>query len=300
VVSAIGPPFVRSDALAVHYQRRHLCAVNSVLYLAAFAVTAAVAQVLFFPEHPWTISVEIAAMVAVFVVWLSGRQRAWHEKWLRDRHLAERLRMALFTTLVQPSTHHRHRDDPLPFYRGPQQWLTHTVDALVRVASCATSPLPLEPLKQFVIQAWLADQQAFHAKNAIRKTHRAHRRHQLGFVLFGATLVMAVLHLLGVGHQIGEELPRWLRPGLWITFLALVLPVWAGAIHALTAQMELERVAERSRRMARALEWLSHRAARVQTPDTLAEVLHETAELMLVENHEWWVLLSFQDLRLHV
>jgi hypothetical protein len=64
--------------------------------------------------------------------------------------------------------------------------------------------------------------------------------------------------------------------------------------------MELERVAERSRRMARALEWLAHRAARVQTPDALAEVLHETAELMLVENHEWWVLLSFQDLRLNV
>jgi hypothetical protein len=38
----------------------------------------------------------------------------------------------------------------------------------------------------------------------------------------------------------------------------------------------------------------------LQTPDALADVLHETAELMLVENHEWWVLLSFQDLRFHV
>ena len=90
------------------------------------------------------------------------------------------------------------------------------------------------------------------------------------------------------------------RPGLWITFLALVLPVWAGAVHAVTSQMELERIAERSHRMARAVESLSHRLARAQNHDVVREVLDATADLTMVENHEWWVLLSFQDVRLHV
>jgi len=87
---------------------------------------------------------------------------------------------------------------------------------------------------------------------------------------------------------------------VWITFLALVLPAWAGAVHAVSSQLELERIAERSRRMAMALEWLVHRATRATTTDDLRQTVNETAELMMVENHEWWVLLSFQGARLHV
>jgi hypothetical protein len=111
---------------------------------------------------------------------------------------------------------------------------------------------------------------------------------------------MAILHLAGVGHggYAGES--RLFNLNEWITFLALVLPAWAGAVHAVTAQLELERIAERSHRMTVALEWLAHRATRATTFDELIETVHETAELMMMENHEWWVLLSFQGARLHV
>jgi DNA-binding IclR family transcriptional regulator len=52
--------------------------------------------------------------------------------------------------------------------------------------------------------------------------------------------------------------------------------------------------------MSVALEWLAHRATRATTLAELAETVNETAELMMMENHEWWVLLSFQGVRLHV
>jgi hypothetical protein len=45
---------------------------------------------------------------------------------------------------------------------------------------------------------------------------------------------------------------------------------------------------------------LQQRATRATTLGELAETVNETAELMMVENHEWWVLLSFQGARLHV
>lgn len=90
------------------------------------------------------------------------------------------------------------------------------------------------------------------------------------------------------------------EPGVWITFFALVLPVWAGAGHAITSQLELERVAERSARMSSALAGLAQRAGRALTHEELAETAREASGLMLRETHEWWVLLSFQGARLHV
>ena len=94
--------------------------------------------------------------------------------------------------------------------------------------------------------------------------------------------------------------PSVLRPDLWIAFLALVLPAWAGAIHAATVQLELERLAERSQQMARALDRAVHQATSARSMEELRVVCRDAEELMANENHEWWVLLSFQRLRLHV
>jgi len=299
ILRVLVPEFARADALALLYHRKHAHGVNGILYLAALAVTIAVGQVLFFPEHLWLIVFEIASMLAILGLWLSAGSSGWHEKWLHARYLAEQLRVAIFTTLVEPETR-KTKSDPLPFYRGPQQWLTQTVRAMSAEATKTTPPLPLPALKQFLIHAWLEDQQKFHERSAKRKEKSAHHRHQIGFALFGTTLLMAVLHLVGVGHGGDAGESRFFNLGEWITFLALVLPAWAGAVHAVTAQLELERIAERSRRMAVALEWLAHRATRATTLHELIETVHETSELMMMENHEWWVLLSFQGARLHV
>ncbi|HET6142543.1 MAG TPA: hypothetical protein VFE02_03485 [Candidatus Acidoferrales bacterium] len=299
ILSILVPQFARADSLALLYHRKHARGVSGILYLAALAVTIAVAQVLFFPEQHWLIVFEVLAMLAILGLWMSAGSSGWHEKWLHARYIAEQLRIATFTTLLEPESR-KEKNDPLPFYRGPQQWLMQTVKAIVSDAGKTVPVLPLGALKQFLVQAWLEDQQNFHARSAKRKEKSAHRRHQIGFALFGTTLLMAVLHFAGVGHSAESGRAPYLNVGIWITFLALVLPAWAGAVHAVTSQLELERIAERSHRMSVALEWLAHRATRATTLAELAETVNETAELMMMENHEWWVLLSFQGVRLHV
>lgn len=300
VLTGILPEFVRADLLAQRYQRKYTRATKGVLYLAAGAVSVAIAQVLFFPDRAWMIGFEVAAMVAVLALWWHGRREAWHEKWRHDRYLAERLRTATFVALAGGLARERRADDPLPFYRGPQHWKTSIVGSLAGAAVSSDPPPPLEPLKRLLVAAWLEGQRRFHARTAEARARQAHRRHWLGSLLFFATLVMAVLHMAGVGHAPDEEGARLARVDLWITFLALVLPVWAGAVHSITSQLELERIAERSRRMAGVLDGIAHRAGRARTHDELGRVVDDAAGLMLVENHEWWVLLSFQDLRLHV
>ncbi|OFW15842.1 MAG: hypothetical protein A3H29_11755 [Acidobacteria bacterium RIFCSPLOWO2_02_FULL_67_21] len=298
VVESIVPEFARADCLALRYQWRHVLVVNGVLRIAASAVTVATFQVLFFPEHLWLIALEIVAMLAVLGLWWGGRHGAWHEKWLHDRFLAEQLRAAMFTVVA--GAHRGAPDDrTLAFYRGPRHWLTHVGDALAAQAQRGISPVPLGPLRRLLVDGWMKDQQAFHERNARRKARQAHSRHRMGFALFGGTLLMALLHLLGVGHA-AEGVPPVADPSAWITFFALVFPVWAGVVHAITAQLELERVAERSTRMAATLAGLADRAERALTPLELDETAREAASLMLRETHEWWVLLSFQDVRLQV
>jgi hypothetical protein len=298
VTSSLLPVFVRADRLAIHYQQRYVLATNAILYLAASAVTIAAAQILFFPEQPRLVLLEVMSMLAVFGVWWHSRRERWHEKWLHDRFLAEQLRGAMFLTLLGAAGERTH-EDRLPFYPGPHQWLDSAVRNLQHAAAAQARDTSLEPLRTFLSAAWLNHQQAFHADNARRKTWRAEKRHRLGGALFGATLLMALLHFLGVGHANDPGVPSVLIAGSWITFFALAFPAWAAAVHAITAQLELERIAARSSRMAVMLEELSRRAGQSRSMTDLRDVSLEAAALMAAETREWWALLSFQDLKLH-
>jgi hypothetical protein len=299
ILESFAPLYTRADRLALWYQRGYRRATHAVLYLAAAAVTIAVAQVLFFPAAVWLVTFEVMAMGGVFAVWWTSRLAKWHEKWLHDRYLAERIRIAMFLcALGAPAT--RPHPDPLPFYPGPQQWLDAVPAMLARRAVLALPPAPFDALRRFLVDAWLRHQQRHHAAGADEKKRQAHNRHTLGFALFAMTLLMALLHLLGAGHHGDEHVARIARVDLWITFLALVLPVWAASIHAATAQLELERIAARSARMARMLKWLAHRAERAASVDELRNVAFDAAALMGDETREWWALLSFQGVKLHV
>jgi hypothetical protein len=295
---AILPHLVRADALARYYQRRHTWVAHGVLYLAAAGVTVAVTQVLFFPRDSWIVAFEVLAMAGVFALWRFGRREEWHQKWLHDRYLSERLRVALFTTLSgagsEPS-----RDESLPFYHGPQHWLLLAPTTLSRSVRLPAGFTPFEPLKRFIVEAWLHDQRRFHLANAAGKSKHQRRRHVLGFGLFGLTLLMALVHLFG-SHNTEAERSTVLRGDLWVIFLALVLPVWAGVVHSITSQMELERIAERSGRMAKVLERFADRALAARTPDEFQKTCVEAGDMMTIETHEWWVLLSFQGVTLHV
>jgi hypothetical protein len=297
LLAAVLPHFVRADLLAVRYRRRHARALAGVLYLGATAITLAVAQVVFFPGSRWPTVLEVAAMATLLALWLLGRRRAWHLQWLNDRCLAERLRSALFTGLcgAPPAA----ADGALPFYRGPSQWIAAAAAQVAGAALPADVPL-VDPraTRRFLLDAWLDHQRAFNEATATRKAAAAHRRHRLERALVGASFALACLHLAGVGHAAAGT-PALVRPDAWITFLAIALLPWAGAVHAVTAQLELERMGERARHMARGLERIASRLAAAATPADVAACAHEAAELMSHETHEWWVLLSFQEARLH-
>jgi hypothetical protein len=303
------PEYARADQLAQRYQALYVRAATLVHGMAALAVTIVVAQVLFFPRDAWLVVFEIAAMTLAVLVLRVSWHEAWHEKWLRDRHLAERLRIAMFSTLMpqgvsRPAVTPEH---VLPFYRGPETWVLEACDRILRstmIAARSTAPVesqespgavepPMEAMKRFIIDAWIEAQAGWHAETSARKRKAAEHVNIGGLVLFSTTLAMALWHWAGSGH--GED-GNWLA--VVATALAITLPAWAAALHAINTLLERERIAARSAQMAAVLHRLAQQAEHAATWQDLTACVSRAEEIMATENHEWWVSLSFRDLGL--
>lgn len=299
IIETLVPHYARADLLAVHYRDRYVRATNGLFLLSAIAVTVVVGQILFVPDLLWLILFEILAMGMAVGLWTWSIRAAWHEKWIHDRYLTERLRMAMFGLLLnQPQAAMSSAPSKtLAFYSGPSHWLLSTVGHLVAQADAATTSVAdVAAVKRFLISAWLDDQRKYHARNSRKKHDAAHRGHRVGILLFLVTVVMATLHMAGVGHGDGAHHSGGSIP--WdavITFLAIVLPVWGAAMHAIITQLELDRIAARSKRMAVVLGALVDQAEEADTLDELRQVVLEGQRVMGTENHEWWILLSFRE-----
>ena len=294
------PHYVRAELLALDYQLLYMRAARWLHYLSAAAVTVAVAQWMFdLPKG--VITLEILAMILALCLLFAGRREQWHEKWLRDRHLAERWRILLYTSLAgcDNATTNRTLHESLPYYRQPEDWVLQVTDCLAARASAALKePLPFEQLRLFIVMNWLKAQAAFHRDTAASRRRRAHLAHSLGILFFSGTLLMALLHLLGVGHA--EHHDSASSHGTWlscaITSLAIILPAWGAAIHSVSSLLDHDRIAERSQRMAALLDNLAIRMRQTSTPEELTQEVQRAAMLMMNENHEWRVSMSFRGL----
>ena len=235
-------------------------------------------------------------MAGVLGALMICRRLSWHEKWIDYRFLAEQLRTIMFTIVVQENPVPRSKPAPetLPFYNKPQTWIDFLVASQVKnVLANLNTPPSFEELKAFVIEEWLTDQKKWHRKNAKRKKQAEHKLHRTVIALFCVTLAMAVLHLFGIGHGHIEEGCEIFSFSKWTSFLAITLPAWGAAIHAISKQLEYERIAARSTKMAVELERLEENAIKCTTPEEFRKIVQQAIQTVNLETFEWWALISF-------
>jgi hypothetical protein len=288
------PQLVRADLLADHYQRRHNLAVYGVTALAVLAVAAVTIQVLFFPNLPQLVWIEIAAMAVILSLIFLSRRRQWHRKWIDYRFLAERLRAALFVAACGLECS---PPRPLPHSvaHRPDDWM---VKAFVWLWSRRPQPgvqatQPFEPLRDFLVTAWIRDQAVFYAKRS-QLFHRAQERLSLaGLALFVVTLIAAVIHVLEGGQAPVGEIGM---SGSLLIAVAIILPALGAALADIRIHREYSRNAERYAHMARLLTSLEQQIARARDMSELRPLLEEANEVMLREQQDWRVVVLFQEL----
>lgn len=289
------PHYARSDQLAISYQKWHLRAATWLYRLAAIAVAVAVLQAVFLPDATSLILLEILELVVAFSWLRLSVCGCWHDKWLHYRHLAERFRILLFKKLLNTTgeVDNEGANQLLPFYPGPGGWVVVAFDEVAHsIPSPSVVAAELTAVRRFLVAGWISDQANYHASNADEKHKAAQRSHKITGLMLVVTLVAACLHWLKVAEDpLIENL---------VICVAIILPAFASAQHAIAGIHDYERIAARSARMADILKGLDRSISEASTEKTLRSEIGRAEHIMATENHEWCVSLSFRRLSLPV
>jgi hypothetical protein len=268
------PYFVRSDTLALRYQRRNRLSVTLLYLLSALAVAVAGTQLVYLANHPEAAWVEVAILVALLTDVVITRRRGLLSKWTSARYIAERTRSAMILSAAGAvpafalvptggGIHGWEQDD----------WAGRTVRELWFRLSASNGG----STRGEIDRQWVEEQIVYH-----RTTHaRSSKLHRvttwIAGALFLASLVAAILHGLHV-----EDLSAAVE---WIS---VVVPAIAAAMSGYLAHREVRRQAMRSQRVLQDLTKIQSVMEAAPTTD-LAPFVEQLDSVLNNDATDWYM-----------
>ena len=286
-VQASMPAKVNRD----HYRR----AGRLIFFFSALAVGCVALAVL---VEPLSVACFVLEFLLLGVIWYAlRRSHVWHQNWMENRFLAERIRCGIFMALCGV--------DPAPIEVLPFMGPAHSVnDWMVRVFDEIWNRLPPLPgcgagycqaLGEYVREAWIGSQLGYHRGKRDGERKSRLRLERMGHVILPITMAAALVHIFwNVLPSSVQEL-NWLHPVM--TFVALFFPAVAAALAGMQAQYEHLRLEKRSENMQPQLEYLNRRLGSASDPSTLETLLYEVDEIMLRETQDWLMLMRFAEVK---
>src|SRR5262249_36190140 len=157
-------------------------------------------------------SVELAAVILVYVLTFAVRQREWHYRSVDCRYLAEQFRLLcsvypLSLPAPQPRmpAHHQHGD-------VAKSWMEWLLRATVRAAAMPAgkvTPETMREAKAELLEGWILDQIAYHARNAKRMDCLKERSDMLLQISVAIAALSCAMHFLIHDH----EITKWFTLG---------------------------------------------------------------------------------------
>jgi hypothetical protein len=245
--------------------------------------------------------IEFVMLLGILLLFVVGRARRWHERWMEQRLLAELIRQL---RVLIPLGGGR------PFPRNPthlgvygnlsQTWMYWHMRAIARATGIPNARVTHEYVLNCldyidrIVGGPDGGQLKFHRDAERRSAHIAHRLHTASAWLFGLTLFGIGMHLLLelAGAAMREEMDPWL------VLASAFLPALAAALAGISNQGEFARVAKRSAAMANSFARFAGQIAVLRSRDALgvlklAQVIplgEEIAEVMIDEVADWRVV----------
>ena len=152
-------------------------------------------------------------------------------------------------------------------------------------------PHPSGAIQRFLASAWLGGQLEYYLRASQRHLRRDRALTRLVWAAFSLTLLAALLHGIGALRAI------W---GDAVLLAASCLPALAAAFGGIRAEREYRRNAERFTRLSRDLQVLKNRMEHAADDQTVRALAKATEALVLHEHYDWFSLMQFRDLELHV
>ena len=301
LIAALAQTHQRYDMMAVEFGHRYRSAFWMIYVLSAVAVLFAVMPLALgwddsrHTMHPllflWALG-EVAIILVVGLIYFIGHRRDWQGQWLYARTQAELTwYQPLIAPLVDFSVDAKERNWYSRVF-DPAQPL-HTEDGIERL--CV---LHEELARRALAGAWsdpgfparyarwtievLDDQRYYHVRVAKRQRALMHRVHGLNNKLFGATAVVALIHL-SVHSR-------------WLSVLTTFFPALGASLHGALAQSEAYRLAVTAERLVAELATAIRRleATLAAGADTTISDVREAARdaigVILEEHQDWHML----------
>ncbi len=278
------PYYVRADLLALKYQKIHMLTGILVYVLGAAAVATVTLYMLFFSEYPKLLLAEFVEVALILILLIFAHFGEWQRKWIDYRFLAERLRVALFLSVAGTNC----KTPKLPPYQNiphmEDDWTVRSFSSIWAKCPQALITPDIEPLKKFLLTAWIGDQVSYYNKTSEKhgKSHTIYKR--TGETLFALTIVVATIDATGLGHSL--RLDYSFLPGMLVSF-AIILPTASAALAGIRFHREYQRNSERYAHMARYLTTISEQINMAQDMKALNGILEEANEMLFLENWDW-------------
>ena len=281
------PFLVRADVLAERCKRRFFWMGDGVAYLAALATVIAAVVAILAANHPRLVLLEVAVLILILLLLYASKRARWHERWIYYRFLAEHFRSQLYLALAGI------REEAVFRQETGHEWLDRATEQVWRDRPRFDAPEPVPALKVFLAREWIGGQVSYQEKTCRRLEGLQRRLSYATYSLFGVTLLAALAHGIGLGTGIDHFSET-------VIFLAIALPAVAGAIQGVGTQREFERHAVRAKEMCRRLSSLQRLMNEASDISHVKRVARAAAALMLSENRDWFVVMEFRDIELHV
>ncbi len=283
----IAPRFARADCEATRVAQLFRSAYVASFALAALAVLLSLSGLLIpSSAKPVIVILEVATIGSILLLTRAGNRSGWHQRWLDNRELAERLRCLAIGAQIGELDLRVGADAGTPWVA----WSARQAARAIGLPSLVADDRYLGGVRDS-LHRMLDDQIAYLESDAKRMHRLEHRLHVFGTILFAMTALTCIAFLViqtlsGMGSHDAYAFGKHFALGA--TVVGAAFPAVGAAIYGIRMQGDFAGVAERS-------EALSHRLATLRAVsredglnfDTLKRrVLRMTA--LLTEERATW------------
>lgn len=312
-VAKLREPFIKSDTNATRLGHVYRSSYVLIYSLAGLAVVFALAGLLWHDLKPLFVGVELFCIIILGAIFLFGRHREWHKRWINSRQISESLRGIRLLTYLGVTGRRPIKPD--------ENWVVQIVNNYAAMPISASLKITNQYQKEAAqsIKNILTNQISYHKNNHHRmaQLHHVLEKWSEIFVLmaFAVGLLFliyyfnanAVKSFFGVPvHSISAHDSHEVHMGgfkHWFfeninyiaTFIGGVFPAIATIFVSIRFQGDFERFAERSEGTAKQLEevvirlddFLSKDTKHVLSYETLLEIAYNAQEILEADLEDW-------------
>jgi hypothetical protein len=237
-------------------------------------------------------ALELVITLAIILNATIGSRNEWHRRWLDYRQLAERLRPMRSLKLLgiaapdPPGT----ATNPIP-----RRWIDWYASGIWRAMGCPSGSLDrarAARLARAIAEYEVGPQVGYHERHAHQIELLDHRLERIGAILFGATLIVSVVTIVGLAvdaHFVN-------RFGNWFTLISAGFPALGTAVFGIRFQGDFGGDALRSMATANTLGQIEQELKRDIPLSRAADLTEQAGRIMLADLDEWRLVNQQRDL----